>query len=254
MARLIPLLERAGFIGQAASLRGELREILRSIVRRRADTHQAVARRARANVRLGRFEDAAADFDACTKSDPTDLDPWVQRACILAYLDKRDAHAQLCDRLRKQFGQTTDRLTAYHTARTYLLFPRSPAEREMIKPMVNLAVLGEETYNSPWFRMLKGLAEYRSARYAQAIETLNQCRDDAPPNPGAAPTIDLLLAMSHFRQNDSESARISFKRAQQAIEAQLSTVEGADLPNMALGTWLVMQTVYREARTLVNPR
>jgi serine/threonine protein kinase len=247
-ARLIGILDQAGRNDDAARLRGDYKAVLRTIIEQPADTAAALQRRGVAHAELGQFREAADDYAQAIELDPSQHDCWYFRGCVLAYLDDRAGYEDHCRRMLGRFGQATTRPVADRIAKTYLLVSRTDKECQAVMPLVDRALRGEqEGANLPWFRMLKGLAEYRAGRFDDALHWLNKTREDPPPGPHGVATMELLFAMTYHRLDHAPDARVAFDRARQIIEGEILW------PDADHNDWVISRVILREARTLLFP-
>jgi hypothetical protein len=154
----------------------------------------------------------------------------------------------------RRFGAATDRFIADRTAKTCLLLPGATPDLDRQLELVNVVLApGGDTSHLPWFRLLKGLAEYRQEHHGAAVEWLEQARPTFTS--GSVPakaTATLLLAMAHRRLGHTEQARGLFDEARLLMDRQMpgSGIDG--LVNISIEDWLICHAIRREADSLFS--
>ena len=101
----------------------------------------------------------------------------------------------------------------------------------------------------PWFRLCKGLADYRTGRYESALDSLQRAQG-FDSSYGKA-TAESLVAMTHQRLGDAEKAREWLARATQRLDEQLPQAGKDDLGG-APENYLIACIIRREAEALVK--
>jgi hypothetical protein len=224
---------------------------LASFAQRPAKTASALERRIAAEGQLWRFREAADD---CGRWMQFGLDqvwdgPCFLRGCLLAYLEDRDAYESHSGNMLDRFRQTTSRGVADRTAKMYFLVPRSAEECRRAMPLVDHPLDAEP--GRGWFNLLKGLAEYRSGNFDDAVGWLNKARDKEPSHIAGVATVELLLAMSHHRLGHAEQACAAFDRAKVIIDTKLFLPHSKDV--FAGGPdWLICHVILREAEGMMT--
>ena len=202
----------------------------------------------------GRFPDALPDFDKAIELDPTDHWRWYFRGCLLAYTGRSEAYRAHCGEMLRRFGAATDRLIADRTAKTCLLLPGATPHLDRQLQLVNVVLApGGEGSHLPWFRLLKGLAEYRQGHHGAAVEWLEQTRPTFTS--GSVPakaTATLLLAMAHHRLGEAEEARGLFDEARLLMDRQMPSAGIDGLVNISIEDWLICHVIRREADSLFS--
>ncbi len=102
--------------------------------------------------------------------------------------------------------------------------------------------------------MAKGMGEYRTGRYEEAIKWLIRCHDGlmtkAQAEAGVA-TADLFLAMANHRLGKAPESKMYYLRAKDAID-KLPKAGVADVMGSGVENWMICQTVYREAASMLG--
>ena len=204
-------------------------------------------------ARAGRFEEAIADYDKAIELDPRDHWRWYYRGCILAYTGHTDAYRAHCRAMLLRFGGATDRYVADRTAKTCMLLPGATpdlgAQLRLVQVVTAPGAVEESA--EPWFRLLRGFAEYRRGDYAAAVDCLEQGR---PAFTGtfvpAKATATFLLAMTHHRLGHAEQARSLFADARLYMDREMRAAGAEDLGRVNVEDWLICHVIRREADAL----
>jgi tetratricopeptide (TPR) repeat protein/tRNA A-37 threonylcarbamoyl transferase component Bud32 len=202
--------------------------------------------------RAARFAEALPDFDKAIELNRADNWPWFLRGCVLAYSGQSDAYRAHCRAMLRQFGDTTDRGVADRTAKTCLLVPDATDDLGPQLRLLDVVLTPgwDKTDERAWFRLLKGLAEYRRGHYEAAVGCLEgNGRAFGTYAPDRA-TSDFLLAMAHHRLGHAERARGLFNDARQYVRRELPEAGAQDL-STGVENWLVCQVIRREAEQLL---
>ena len=207
--------------------------------------------RAKLHVRTGDFQEAAADYAAGLKVNATDHWPWYYDGCLLAYLGDESAYRAHCARMLERFGSSADGHVLDCTVKTCSLMPGSDKTERLNQIANQVWALGsKDERNTTWFRLLKGMAEYRNGGYDAAVNWLTDSL--TPDLPHRTATAELYLAMAHHKLGHADEARKFLARAEDRI-ARLTPRPGVgDLAEGGIENWLICQTALREARVMVG--
>ena len=254
----VVLLRSRGKADEAERVRSEHMARLRAAVPQRAQSAWELTRRARLLARVGRFEDAAADYARAIELDPGDHWRWYLLGCLLAYTDQPQAYRAHCLAMVRQFGGAGDRLVAERAAKMCLMLPDAvpatavPADAARLRRLVEVVTApGANESHRRWFALLEGMAEYREGRVAAAVDPLEQCRRLSTTGYEATRATTLLfLAMAHHRLGSAETARRMFDEARSLMDQELLRAGEDDLEGGVLEEWLICHVVRREADAL----
>jgi tetratricopeptide (TPR) repeat protein len=207
--------------------------------------------RAKARVRAGRFEEAAADYQRGLATDPSDHWPWFYQGCVLAYLGEEPAYRAHCAEMLSRFGSSAQPHVLDCTVKTCSLMPGS-TDAERLNQIANQvwSLGGKDERNATWFRLLKGMAEYRAGSPERAINWLTASL--TPDLPHRAATAELYLAMARHRMGDAATAKAALASAEERIQRLTPQAGTGDLAEGGIENWLICQTALRECRTLVG--
>jgi tetratricopeptide (TPR) repeat protein len=207
--------------------------------------------RAKARVRAGRFDEAAADYRRGLAIDPSDHWPWFYQGCLLAYLGNEPAYRAHCAEMVLRFGSSGQAHVLDCTVKSCSLLPGA-ADADRLNQIANQvwSLGGRDERNASWFRLLKGMAEYRAGSPERAINWLTASL--TPELPHRAATAELYLAMVRHRLGDAPAARAALASAEARIQRLTPTAGTGDLAEGGIENWLICQTALRECRALVG--
>jgi serine/threonine-protein kinase len=154
---------------------------------------------------IGGLEGARVAWAKTLARDPPDHGAWFGYAELCLFLGREDDYRRARQDLLKRFGGTTDPYAAERISRACLLRPATGDElRQAVALAERAAGVDRSQYASayPWFLFSRGLAEYRQARFEQAISTM---RGDASRVLG--PASRLVLAMALHQRGEVAEAR-----------------------------------------------
>ena len=248
--------DKPGKVGPWAERLGEslAREIAAATaaIEAEPEIEQHWADRARLRVRAARFEEAARDFARAIELDEKDHWNWYHLGCLLAYLGEESAYREHCAAMRKRFGPSADGHVLDCLVKTCSLLPGAggdPATLDRIASGV-WSTGGKDQRNASWFRLMKGMSQYRAGAHDAAVNWLtDSLTPDLPHRTAAA---ELFLAMAQHRLGRSDAARKTLARAEDRV-ARLTPRPGVgDLAEGGIENWLVCHTALREARAVVG--
>src|SRR5262249_17035887 len=162
-----------------------------------------------ARAELGRWAQAAADFEKATTLGADRPSPWYRHALLRLHLGDRDAYRRACADMLARFGPAKDAADAQLAAWTGAL-ASGPAEEAARRVAVAERALADRPKDHARLLTL-GAALYRAGRHQDAVRTLNESlqvwgKDDAVWD-------WFFLAMAHHRLGQAEQARKYFERA-----------------------------------------
>ena len=218
--------------------------------------HPSVARRycdrAKLRVRAGQFEEASADYARGIAIDPTDHWPWYYHGCLLAYLGDEAAYREHCAKMLQRFGSSAVGHVLDCTVKTCSLIAGAGGDPAALDTIAGGVWSGgsKDERNTTWFRLLKGITEYRAGKHASAANWLTAAL--TPDLPHRTATAESFLAMAQHRLGNREEAKKTLARAEDRV-ARLTPKPGVgDLAEGGIENWLICQTALREAQSVVG--
>ena len=220
-------------------------------VERAPDKAKPYFDRARIYVRAGRFPEGAADFRRGLSIDPSDHWPWFYQGCLLAYLGDESAYRSHCADMLARFGSSAQAHVLDCTVKTCSLLPGNP-QADRLNQIANQvwSLGGKDERNATWFRLLKGMTEYRAQSPERAIHWLTASL--APELPHRTATAELYLAMSRHHTGDATGAREALTSAESRIARLTPRPAVGDLAEGGIENWLICQTALKECRNLLG--
>lgn len=144
----------------------------------------------------------------------------VLRGCAVAALldgDER-SYREICARVLSEYGATTDAHEADMAAKVCLLIPDAVADLQRAIRLANVAAA--EQPDLAWYRLVKGMAEYRAGHAAEALRWLDEPASDDDPR--IASLAGLFSAMARHRLGEGDQARAALSAASRRFDAALS--------------------------------
>ena len=205
-------------------------------------------------VRLGRWDQAVGAIDKAVELEPANH-LFVYHAATL-HLRAGDiaGYRRACQAMLERFQDTDLPEVAERTAKTCLLLPNAVPDLDRVQKLADRAVAGTEKHGDyRWFVFVKGLAEYRAGRDAEAVTWLKRFGPNADGVHVDASAF-ALLAMAQHRLGQEEQARAALHSAQ--------VIFAKKMPDPAAGRpfegfwqdWLHCEVLVREAEALLKPQ
>ncbi len=212
-----------------------------------------LAVRGHLRARLGRWNEAAMDFNRAIESEPANHENYHALAPLLIQCNDLEGYRALCARIRTRFsGATNDSDIAERMTRACLLLPSVGNDLSIESRWADSAVKRDQSDGgNPVCKLCKGWAEYRQGRPASAVPWLQQ----ALAKPGDLPDCDvaslMVLAMAKYQLNQVDEARAAFARGREIADKDLAKPENGALDHRWID-WVIAQTLMREAGTLLR--
>jgi serine/threonine-protein kinase len=193
----------------------------------------------------GRLEEARVVWEKVLDGDPPDHDPWYGYAQLCAFLGQEEAYRRARRALLDRFGDSPPHWTsAERDSLACLLLPASGDELRRAVALADRAVAAgpkSPQLDNAYLCFVKGLAEYRQGRPAQAVPLLRESAALLPNRAGPR----LALAMAQFQSGSPKEARRTLAAA---VRAYNWKTPQADHPT----AW-VSHVLRREAEALILP-
>jgi serine/threonine-protein kinase len=179
-------------------------------------------------------------------ANPPQYQAWDGYAEFCLFLDQQEKYRKARTDLLRQFGNTTDPLTAQLVGRACLLFPASEEETRMAVALIDRAMSSDPSsmrlpvYLS-FFNVAKALGDYRQGKYQSAVDRLQGA------NASVLSTMRLLiLAMARHQLGEASEAKRLLNQAVGSTDWSLPKATDADV-------W-IRHTLRREAEELLAAR
>jgi tetratricopeptide (TPR) repeat protein len=194
------------------------------------------------------FEEAATVFENLLTIYDDDAWTWYRSATLQIYAGNEKSWISQCERMSKLFAESDDAYILERTGKVCLLAVAPDVTRIHAQGLIEKANALQP--DSMWFVLARGLAQNRGKEYSKAVTSL----ENALTLKGRASSADVciysLLAMSHFRLDEQETATDSLTEAEAAFK-KLPTAASGKLGD----NWhdvLITEILLREARSLVQ--
>jgi eukaryotic-like serine/threonine-protein kinase len=201
-----------------------------------------------AHARHGEWLEALTNWNYVVQFAPGDHIGYQYLGPLLAQINDVEGYKKFRAQIIQQFGDTSDSRIAERMVKASLLLPASAEEMKVISAMADVAGnVNTNGKNWGYNFLAKGLSEYRRGNYQEAIPWL---RGALPEDIGSRRRAEayLILAMTQYRLNQSDSSRASFSQAMDVVKALPTANDFADDWN----DWVIIHVFLREALAL-NP-
>jgi serine/threonine protein kinase len=248
-ALFIDLLEKQNKIDDAANfLIGEIPRLDPGSVPGYVDLYGKIGKDLAVKVR---WKEATNLLSKFVELEPDNPDSYHTLAPLLAITGNVLGYRQLCPRIISRFHDTQDPSIADQMAKDCLILPDSGADLKAVGALANLAVARGTNYPSyPLFQCCKALAEYREGHFAAAIQWAEAAVKD--PFPYSKAEGSSILAMAHFKMDQTNEARVALANCNQVIERKLPKLSSGDLGG-DWRDWMIAHTLRDEAQRLIEP-
>jgi tetratricopeptide (TPR) repeat protein len=195
----------------------------------------------------GQWGAAITNFMQVIDLVPSDHTAYHDLAPLVAQTGDQPAYGQLCARILRQFGGSSDPIVAERMAKDCLILPCPNIDLETIGKMVRTAIAAGPTHRYwDYFQFVQGLAEYRQGHFANAAESLEKVtahKEDATRTADAY----AVLAMAQFQLKQTEPALATLAKGRAIAETKLAKVGSLQWDDQ-----VTAQLLIREATILLE--
>jgi eukaryotic-like serine/threonine-protein kinase len=197
----------------------------------------------------GKWHDAIAVAEELGKTAPTNSDFYHLRAPLLVANGNVEEYRRLCGEIISRFRDTTDPYVADKMAKDCLILPSAGVDLKSVAALADVAVnRGSNAPAAPYFEFCKALAEYRLGHYQAATNWAGRAIQGQFEYPSA--NAAAVMAMSQFKLNQLENARITLDFCNKVIEEKMPKF-GQDLGG-AWQDWIIAHALLTEAKNLLG--
>jgi serine/threonine protein kinase/Tfp pilus assembly protein PilF len=209
--------------------------------------------RSRGNLRArrGQWQGAAADFAKAIEFDPGNHEVWHELAPLLVASGELEVYREHCRKSAERFGKSSDPFTAERIAKDCLILPASGADLDVVAKMADTAAAITNHWATPWFQLVKGLAEYRQGRLTAAVEWMNKALTEAGKEMERDVQAYMVLAMAQYQLKLADEAQAAFVRGAEIERMKLLKFENGDLGGY-WQDWIIAHALMREARAMIQ--
>jgi serine/threonine protein kinase/formylglycine-generating enzyme required for sulfatase activity/tetratricopeptide (TPR) repeat protein len=220
-------------------------------IQQNPDSARAHSDRAAWFVDRGLWQEGSADLTEAFRLEPNSL-TGMRLGILLVQSGEIDRYRAHCHAMLERWASTTDNNAAVHTLKTIVLLPDSKADVTQLAQLADVAVSIDQTVSLyPWRLHAKGLHDYRTGKYVEALSLCRESRRRAPENTWerqALVSMDLVVeAMALYRSRDEAGARRALAEAKSTVEAHVPGIDVTGAPP----DWLYAHILYREAEALI---
>ena len=211
------------------------------------------ANRAHLYSRCGDFDKAIFDYSHALELEPTQHWWWYQRVALRLYTADRSGYDQDCREMYDRFGNSPFPEVIDRACKASLLVSDTPIDLAQLRKTIDAQRKPANPAFLGWMRITKGMPEYRSGNYEQALYWLQRGRDSSIPMSAAA-LADYFAAMTLYRQGQFEPARNVLRKAISLTAPDTFALTDRDPieSGSAVHCWLVNQIARREAEALIK--
>jgi tetratricopeptide (TPR) repeat protein len=205
-------------------------------------------------ARHGNAKAAAAELTKAVELRPEEHMNWYRLAPLLAQSGDLAAYREHRQAMLARFGTPTNALIAERTAKVCLMLPADGPNLATACKLADTAVTVGA--NEPWvayyqFQFVKGLAEYRQGSFGTAAEWVQKALGQSGTDYNQAVEAYSVLALALHRLNRAGEAHEALSKATELAGAKLPKLDSGDL-GPAWHDWIIAQTLFREAKVLVE--
>jgi len=155
----------------------------------------------------------------------------------------------------RRFEDTSDPDIGERVAKTCLVIDTEGREMAAAVAMVNRAVAADP--NNRWYRVTKGIAEYRIGQYARALQCLAPTGEREAEATAREAASEFFVAMAHHRLGHTPDAQAALDRAVRLLAKASGPPADprADLSernSRSFQDWIVGELARREAKELIG--
>jgi WD40 repeat protein/formylglycine-generating enzyme required for sulfatase activity/tetratricopeptide (TPR) repeat protein len=234
-----------------AAVAGKPPAALNVAIGRNLDKAEGYRNRADWFVERGLWKQASADLAEAFRLEPNAY-TGLRLGVILAYTGEIERNRAHCRAMLQRWASTEDNGEADMTLKTIVLLPDFKADAKQLARLAKVAVSGNKQVDwFEWWMLGKGLYDYRTAKYAEALTTCRESRRRAAEGQGARQALacmDLAIeAMALHRCGEEPGAKRALAEAKSNVEAHVPGIDGGGWSH----DWLFAHMLYHEAEGLM---
>src|SRR5207244_3435577 len=139
---------------------------------------------------------------------------------------------------------------AERLAKDSLILPNSGADLGLVDELADLAAAFDKHWATPWFRVVKGLSEYRQGRFPAAVEWLKKALTTAGAGEREVEAY-AVLAMAHYQLKQNDEALAAFAKGAEIERTKLPKLENDGIGGSWLD-WIIAHALMREAKAMIE--
>ena len=235
-----------------AAASGELPAELNEAVQQNPDLPKGYRDRGNWFAERGRWQEARADLAEAYRLAP-DYNYGMRLGILLAYIGEIDRYREHCQDMLSRWASTEKNVEADQTLKTVILVPDSNADAKQLARLAEVAVAGDQKQNVfHWYLFAKGLHDYRTGKYADALATGRESRRralESMGDPKLLTSLNLAIeAMALHRSGDEAGAKRALSEAKSILDVNVPGIDGG----VSWSDWLAAHILYGEAEGLLS--
>jgi tetratricopeptide (TPR) repeat protein len=204
--------------------------------------------------RCRRWKETIADLTKLVELDGSDVDSAFRLSILHLEMADKENHRAQCQKMLKGFSAANSTEPLSKTAEACLLSSEAGSGFEAAGAMADQAFkVGRHSFLAANLEFIKGLAEYRAGRFAEAINWANKSIGQptmvSGPRPDAAAYS--VIAMAQHQMKRPEEARAALAKGAETVNAKLLNLGNAPLDENWVD-WLIAHILLREAQALIE--
>jgi len=195
---------------------------------------------------------AITNFTKVVTLMPSDHATYHFLAALFVQTGDLEMYGRHRGEILRQFGQTTDPVTAERMAKDCLILPPPAADLQAIARMADVAIAAGST-SKPWpfFQFAKGLTEYRQGRFESAAEWSAKV---AVVKWDLYLTVQahMVLGMAQQQLGKTNEARATLAQGLEMADTRFPKSGKKNLDGQ-WNDWIIAHALMREAKALIEP-
>ncbi|PWU13399.1 MAG: serine/threonine protein kinase [Verrucomicrobia bacterium] len=198
-------------------------------------------------ARRGNWPSAIRNFSRSVTADPTNHLAYHELAPLLVQAGDMEGYRNNYQRALAQFAGTKEPAIAERIAKDCMMFSPPPDDLPTLARMADTAIAAGPTNRAwPYFQFVKGLAEYRRGRPAEALDWLNKVAPDEGI-PTRTAQVYAVTAMADYQVGQTNAARTALAEGIKIAERKLTRTDRVDWYDQ-----IIAKVLLRESSTLVT--
>ncbi|MCI0681757.1 MAG: protein kinase [Gemmataceae bacterium] len=199
----------------------------------------------------GQWKAATADLTEAFRLEPTTFTA-MQLGLLFIEAGEIDRYREHCRAILERWASTEKNNEADQSLKTCLLAAESKLDPGPLARLAEVAVSGDQNQDwYEWFLFAKGLHDYRTGKFVDALTACREIRRRAPEAKGqreALAALNLAVeAMALFRSGQTGDARDALSQAKTQLELHIPGIDSGGWWH----DWLAARILYREAAGLI---
>jgi len=196
-----------------------------------------------------RWPEALTNYSKVIRLIPADHSAWHFLAAIFVQTGDLEGYRDHCQKILRQFGQTSDPVTGERMAKDCLVLPPPAADLPLIVKLADTAIAAGENKPWPYFQFAKGLTEYRLGRFESAAEWMEKVAA-AKGDIYRGVQAQIVLAMAQHQLRKTDQARETLAKGLETAETRFPK-SGKGLDEQ-WNDWIIAHALIREAKALLQ--